>query len=147
MVPRLRILVATAWAGSLWTTAAYAAMLFATANSQFDRASAGMLAGLMFSAEAYITMGCAGLLAVLLFLSKDRTDAQKRNLLAFILAGVVCTLTVQFGLRPMMEALRAANPGPLSADMRTQFGLLHAGASLFYFIECILAAVVVVRAR
>jgi hypothetical protein len=31
--------------------------------------------------------------------------------------------------------------------VRTQFGLLHAVASLFYFAECVLAGILVIRIR
>jgi hypothetical protein len=147
MVANLRTLVATFWAGSLWTASLYAVLLFATSTSSADRQAAGMLAGLMFKVELYVTVISAGLIAVLLWASRDLTDARKRALMAMVMAGVVCAVTVHYGVRPMMEALKAANPGPLSADVRTQYGLLHGVASLFYFAECVLAGLVVVRIR
>ena len=143
MLPRLRVLVATAWAGSLWTVAAVASLMFAS----FERKTAGQVAGVIFEAEALLTLACGALLALLLWLSTDVQAQRKRALLALTMAMVVCTVTNQFGIHPMMDALRAANPGPLTADVRTQFGLLHAVASLFYFAECVLAGIVVIRIR
>jgi hypothetical protein len=143
MLPRLRILVATAWAGSLWTVAAVASLMFAA----LDKQAAGQVVGILFEAEAFLTLACAAVLALLLLASTDVQAPRKRALLALVMAMVVCTVTVQYGVHPMMDALRAANPGPLSADVRTQFGLLHAVAMLFYFAECVLAGIVVIRVR
>jgi len=143
MNPRLRVLVATAWAGSLWTVAAVASLVFAS----LDRKLAGQVVGVVFEAEAFLTLACAAVLALLLWLAADVESPRKRALLALTMAMVVCTVTIRFGVHPMMDALRQANPGPLAADVRTQFGLLHAVASLFYFTECVLAGIVVIRVR
>jgi hypothetical protein len=60
---------------------------------------------------------------------------------------IVCTLTVHFGLQPIMAGLReAAGPGGVMAgDAKTQFGILHGVSSVFYLIESLLASWLIVR--
>ena len=60
MLSRLRILVATLWAGSLWTIGfVVAPTLFATLS---DRVLAGNIAGSLFRVEAWLSIACAVLL-------------------------------------------------------------------------------------
>ena len=62
MLSRLRLLVATLWAGSLWTIGFIVApTLFGTLS---DRVLAGNIAGSMFRAEAWLSIACALVLLV-----------------------------------------------------------------------------------
>ena len=54
LLAKVRLLVAAIWAGSLWTVGYLVApTLFAS----FDRVLAGSIAGLMFHAEAMLSLG------------------------------------------------------------------------------------------
>ena len=136
---RMRLLVATLWAGSLWTVALLAQMLFAG----FERATAGAVASAMFRVESWLSLGCAALLAVL-WARECGADACRGRALRLVLAMAACALVLQFGIAPLMAALReAAGAGALTTSMRTRFGVLHGVAALFYLSECVLAGVLV----
>ncbi|HEY0845985.1 MAG TPA: DUF4149 domain-containing protein, partial [Noviherbaspirillum sp.] len=69
-----RLLIATLWAGSLWTVGYLVApTLFA---SLADRVQAGMIAGRLFRIEAWLSVACAAAL-LLLIRSLSGADAVK----------------------------------------------------------------------
>lgn len=134
---RLRLLVATIWAGSLWTIGYIVApTLFSMLE---DRALAGSIAGALFRIEAWLSLACAAALAALVVWG-GRAVEGRRLLLALIAAMLICTLIGYFGLQPYMAELRAAAPGGvMEGEMRSRFGLLHGIASLFYLLQSLLA--------
>src|SRR4051812_30024386 len=92
---RVRLLVAALWAGSLWTIGYLVApTLFATLN---DNVLAGVIAGSMFRAEAWLSLVCG---CVLLWLMPER-----RKLLLLM---VGCTLFSYFGMHPLLVEAKAA---------------------------------------
>jgi hypothetical protein len=145
LLPRARLLVATLWAGSLWTVGYLVApTLFAALD---DRALAGTIVGHMLRSEAWLSIACAALMLVLLRMSTQMDAKRRRSANRLVVAMLACTLAVYLGLQPMMAALReAAGPGGvMESTARTQFGILHGVSQLIYVIQSLLAGFLVVK--
>ncbi|MBA5686949.1 DUF4149 domain-containing protein [Duganella sp. LX47W] len=145
MLARARLLVATAWAGSLWTVGYLAApTLFGTLS---DRVLAGTIAASLFHAEALLSIACAALLLLLLWLDKTGLLGARRTTLLLALVMLACTLVSHFGLQPEMAALRAAaGPGGvMESAAKGRFGMLHGVSSSIYLFQSLLAAWLVVK--
>ena len=145
-LPRLRTLVVSLWAGSLWTVGYLVApVLFATLP---DRSLAGSIAGSLFRAQAWLSLACGLLLLLLVWLNK--TADIKRTTSVLIVAMLVCVLVDYFGLQPFMAEIRAiaaSHGGEMDEALRSRFGLLHGVASIIYLVQSLLAAVLVARIR
>lgn len=143
-LPHLRGLLVTLWAGSLWTVGYLAApVLFA---SLADRSLAGSIAGMLFRAQAWLSLACGVLL--LLLLGLDKSLSQRRACLFIIVAMLSCVLTGYFGLQPLMAEIRAAaaaNGGLMDDALRSRFGLLHGIASVIYLVQSLFAVALVLR--
>ncbi len=146
LIPRLRVLLVTFWAGSMWTIGyVIAPLLFATLT---DRAQAGTLAGLFFKAGAWISLICgASLLAII----RTQREHSTRILQIKLVSGMLlCTVLGHFGLQPYMAELRAiaAQSGGIMDDaMRSRFGMLHGAASVIYLIQSVLAVALVLKSK
>ena len=136
LLSRIRLLVAVAWAGSLWTVGYLVApTLFATLS---DRALAGTIAGSMFHVQAMVSLVCGMLLMLLLWLATpDWRAVRRRKVLAIIAGMLLCTVAVHFGLQPMMAELRAS--GLVEEAVKSRFGLLHGVSSVIYLVQSVLA--------
>lgn len=144
LAARLRLLIATLWAGSLWTIGYFVApTLFATLS---DRVLAGTIAGNLFRVEAWLSLACAIVLVVAL-LSSNIDHLGKSRLLRLIAAMAICTVIGYFALHPFMASLRAASgsAGVMASDAKLQFGLFHGASSLFYLIESLLGVALVLK--
>jgi len=145
---RARLLVATLWAGSLWTIGyVVAPTLFATLE---DRVLAGTIAGRLFRVEAWLSVACAIILMMLVrSFSSDLGEKQRRTCFWLVFAMLVCPLLGYFGLQPFMAALReAAGPaGVMDSDMKLRFGLLHGASSAIYLVQSLLGVALVIKAR
>ncbi len=146
LVPALRVLLATVWAGSLWTIGYLVApTLFATLA---DRTLAGSIAGSLFRTEAWVSVACG--LALLVLLLRDRRFENRRSCLVLVLLMLVCVSVGYFALQPFMAELRglaAANGGVMDEAMRSRFGMLHGVASVIYLVQSVLAVGLVLRIR
>jgi len=135
---RARLLVATIWAGSLWTVGFLVVpTLFHTLS---DQVLVGTIAASLFDAQAWVGMACA--LAMLVLAGKGgHAPRPRRTLLLIVLAMLACTLVVHFGLQPMMAQLRAAaGPGGvMESALRARFGMLHGISMSIYLIQSLLA--------
>ena len=145
MLARVRILVATLWAGSLWTIGFIVApTLFATLS---DRVLAGNIAGSMFRAEAWLSIVCALVLLALLQWSPGALELKRRRLLgALVLSMLVCALLSHFGISPLMAELKAQAQGAsgiMDEAMRSRFGLLHGVSTLIFAVQSLLAGVLI----
>lgn len=145
---RVRVLVVTLWAGSLWTVGYLVApTLFATLT---DRTLAGTIAGSLFRIEAWLSVICAAIVIVPLVFSAHGEQEAVRKRLAWLAAGMLaCTLIGYFGLHPFMAELRqAAGPaGMMDADASMRFAILHGVSSAFYLIQSLLAVALVMKVR
>lgn len=145
MLARARLLVATAWAGSLWTVGYLAApTLFGTLS---DRVLAGTIAASLFHAEALLSIACAALLLLLLWLDKTGLRGTRRSTVLLAVVMLACTLVSHFGLQPEMAALRAAaGPGGvMESAAKGRFGMLHGISSSIYLFQSLLAAWLVLK--
>ncbi|MBA5635841.1 DUF4149 domain-containing protein [Duganella sp. LX20W] len=145
MLARARLLVATAWAGSLWTVGYLAApTLFGTLS---DRVLAGTIAASLFHVQALVSIACALLLLLLLWLDKTGVPGARRTTVVLALVMLACTLVSHFGLQPEMAALRAAaGPGGvMESAAKGRFGMLHGISSSIYLFQSLLAAWLVVK--
>lgn len=143
MLVRLRILVATLWAGSLWTIGfVVAPALFGTLS---DRVLAGNIAGSMFRAEAWLSIACAVLLLALLQWAPGALEPKRRRLLgALVLSMLLCALVSHFGITPLMSELKAQAPSGIMDDaMRNRFGMLHGVSTLVFAVQSLLAGALI----
>lgn len=143
MPGRLRILVATLWAGSLWTIGfVVAPTLFGTLS---DRVLAGNIAGSLFRAEAWLSIACAVVLLALLQWAPGALEPKRRRLLgALVLSMLVCALVSHFGITPLMSELKAQAPSGIMDDaMRSRFGMLHGVSTLVFAVQSLLAGILI----
>jgi Domain of unknown function (DUF4149) len=114
------------WAGSLWSAALWVApTLF---NAQHDRQLAGMLAGQLFSIEAYLGVATA---AVALLL-----PGRSKFLWGYAAAGLLAIM--QWALRPVMAQAHAHG-----IAWGLTFGAWHGVSALLYGAACIAALLLV----
>ena len=142
---RLRLLLVTLWAGSLWTVGYVAApTFFATLP---DRVLAGTVAGNLFRVEAWLSIACG--LALLALYGIARELPQRRTLLWLTAAMLACTLVGYFGIQPWMAALKAAAgpEGVMEGATRARFGMMHGVASVIYLVQSLLAVGLVLKQR
>ncbi len=142
---RLRLLLTTLWAGSLWTVGYVAAPTFFATLS--DRTLAGTVAGHLFRVEAWLSIACGVLLLGLLGTARELP--QRRTLLWLAAAMLACTLVGYFGIQPWMAALKAAAgpDGVMEGATRARFGMLHGVASVIYLVQSVLAVGLVLKQR
>ena len=143
--PASRLLLITAWVGSLWTVGyVVAPTLFLTLA---DRVLAGTIAGKLFRVEAWISVVLG--LALLLLLRPGQLRNAKQGVMFKLVAGMIaCTLIGYFALQPSMAGLReGASGGMLQGDARTRFALLHGIASALYLIQSLLGIMLVLKNR
>lgn len=145
MLARVRFLVATLWAGSLWTIGFIVApTLFGTLS---DRVLAGNIAGSMFRAEAWLSIACALVLLALLQWGAGALELKRRRLLgALVLSMLVCALLSHFGISPLMAELKAqaqGSSGIMDEAMRSRFGMLHGVSTLIFAVQSLLAGVLI----
>ena len=145
MAARLRLLVATLWAGSLWTVGYLVAPTLSATLS--DRKQFGNIAASIFNSEAWLTVGCALAMLVLVALAKDVDAKRRRGLNILVVSMLACTLVGYFGMQPVMAALReaAGTQGVMDSALRTKFGILHGVAAVFYLVQSILGVFLVLR--
>ena len=133
MIERVRLFAASLWLGSLVGSALFATMFF----QELERHNAGDAVSHMIQAETWIAAACT----VILLLARPT-----RAMRWLAIGALACALTIHFGLQPMMASLRAAAAaGTLTADLKTQFGLLHLAAVVFFAAEVVLGVLLLLR--
>jgi CHASE2 domain-containing sensor protein len=130
----------------LWTVGYLAApVLFASLP---DRSLAGSIAGMLFRAQAWLSLACGLLLLLMLWL--DKSWSSKRTSVILVIAMLACVSIGYFALQPFMAEIRAAaanNGGIMDEAMRARFGMLHGVASVIYLLQSVLALVLVTKTR
>ncbi|MBK9160578.1 MAG: DUF4149 domain-containing protein [Nitrosomonadales bacterium] len=140
----LALLATTAWVGSLWAVGYLAVpVLF---SAQPDRQLAGMLAGQMFSAAAWLGLVC-GTYLMIRHLVLSGSAALRQPLFRVAAAMLLITLVIHFGIQPVMADLKAqALPlDVMHSAFADRFGMLHGVSSILYLIESLLGAYLVIR--
>src|SRR5438445_9310072 len=111
MKPRLSILLAALWWGSLTTLGFLVVpMLFLHLGSP---AAAGAMAARLFTAQTWLSTACA-MLMLLIFSKRDdeALAAYGRPAMKFIVAGLLLALLVEFGVAPRIVSARAGGGNP-----------------------------------
>lgn len=139
----LQSMTAALWVGGMWAIGFIVApLLFSTLP---DRAMAGLLAGKLFSLIAWTGMACAVYL-LLYRLARDGTGALRQGLFWIVLLMLVLTLAGEFGVQPVLAALReqALPRQVMESVLRDRFALWHGVASGLYVVQCVLGAALVI---
>jgi uncharacterized membrane protein SirB2 len=145
MAYRLSLIIITLWAGALWTTGISAYVLF---DSLQDKQLAGMLAGKLFNVVSYIGLGSAFYLLIQRLLQYG-TAALKQAFFWAVLMMLLLVLAGHFGIQPILESLKSqALPADVMQSVfADRFRNWHGVASMAYLFECLLALVLVLKAR
>ena len=139
------LLALTAWVGALWAIGYIAApLLFANLA---DRATAGSLAGSMFSVVNWLGLGCGSYL-LLFMLVRLGAAAMKRPVFWLLLLMLGLTAAQLFGLQPLIAQLRSESvPRDLAeAATRSRFATWHGGASVLYLVQSVIGIFAVLGA-
>ena len=140
----LATLLITAWVGGLWATGYLAVpVLF---YAQPDRQLAGLLAGQMFALVGYLGMVCGVYLLVQRFAVTGQA-ALRQPLFWIVAVMLLLTLAIHFGIRPAMTDLKAqASPiDVMQSVFAGRFKMLHGLSSIFYLIQSLLGAFLVIK--
>lgn len=145
MAYRLSLIVITLWAGALWMTGISAYVLFDTLQ---DKQMAGMLAGKLFNVVSYIGLGSAFYLLIQRLIQYG-TAALKQAFFWAVLVMLLLVLAGHFGIQPILESLKSqALPADVMQSVfADRFRNWHGVASMAYLFECLLALVLVLKAR
>jgi len=145
MAYRLSLIIITLWVGALWTTGISAYVLF---DSLQDKQMAGMLAGKLFNVVSYIGLGSAFYLLIHRLLQYG-TAALKQVFFWAVLVMLLLVLAGHFGIQPILESLKSqALPADVMQSVfADRFRNWHGVASMAYLFECLLALVLVFKAR
>lgn len=133
----------TLWVGGMWVVGfVVAPLLFAKLG---DRALAGMMAGRLFAAMAWIGIACAAYL-ILYRCARFRLGCLKQGFFWVLLLMLALVLAGHFGVQPVMEALRAqALPAQvMESVLRDRFMTWHGVSSALYVLQSLLGLVLVI---
>lgn len=140
------VLLVTAWVGALWAIGGLAApVLF---HALPDKMQAGALAGQMFSWLAYFGVGSA-LLLLVIRLAGYGTQALRQGYFWMVVMMLLLVLAGQLGIQPILVKLKAmALPAEVMQSVfADRFRHWHGVASIAYLVECLLGAMLVLKAR
>ena len=138
----LHWLAVTVWVGAVWTVGLMVApTLF---DYLPDRIVAGSIAGRLFTYTALLGLGCGAYL-LLFRLARFGTHALRHTFFWVVLAMLVVTLVGQFGVQPILEALRdQAWPKQVAQSvLRDRFATWHGVAGVLYIVNCVLGLALV----
>lgn len=142
----LATLLITAWVGGLWATGYLAVpVLF---NAQPDKQLAGMLAGQMFALMGYFGMVCGAYILIQRIVIFGQA-ALRQNLFWIVALMLLLTLTIQFGIQPVMTELKLqASPlDVMHSAFAEQFKILHGVSSIAYLIQSLLGVFLVIKTQ
>lgn len=140
----LASLTAAFWVGGMWAVGYLAVpVLF---RMQPDRQLAGMLAGHMFTAMAYVGMVCALYLLGYQMRNAPRPLWRQPVFIATLVM-LLLVLVGQFIIQPIMAELklRALPLEVMHSELVAQFKALHGTASILYLIQSLLGIVLLVK--
>ena len=140
----LALLAASIWAGGMIAIGYLAVpILFQTLA---DRQLAGMLAGKLFSATAYMGITC-GVYLLIYYFAQLGSQAFKHRIVWVLVVMLLLTLAGQLGIQPMLADLKAqAMPiEVMKSPLASSFRMWHGVASILYLIQSILGVVLVLR--
>lgn len=139
----LQSIAVTLWVGGMWVVGFIVApTLFSRLG---DRALAGLMAGKFFSVIAWVGIACA-LYLIAYRAARYRAGCLRQGFFWTALLMLLLVLVGQFGVQPVMEALRAqALPKEvMESVLRDRFMTWHGVASVLYIIQSVLGLALVV---
>jgi hypothetical protein len=142
----LAAITLTLWVGSMWAVGYMVApTLF---NVLDDRALAGMLAGHMFTLEAYVGMAC-GFYLLLFRIARTGPSVFKQSVFWLVLAMLILTVASHFGIQPILAHLKeeALPKEVMKSVFRDRFATWHGVSSIVYMIQSLLGLVLVAKTR
>ncbi len=129
----LKRLVLTVWLGIIWSVGYLAVpMLF---ESLDDRALAGLVAGKLFAAVAWISLAAGPIMALLIMATGQRSRRRSLKLMSVLLV-MASMVSVHWFFAPMMEAARLSDGTPGES-----FLMIHGASSLVYLLGSLLGLV------
>lgn len=140
----LALLAAAVWVGGMCAIGYLAVpVLFQTLP---DRQLAGMLAGKLFAATAYMGIICALYLLAYYFVQFGR-QTFRQKLFWLIVVMLLLTLAGQFGIQPILAGLKAqALPAEvMHSAFANSFRTWHGVASIIYLVQSLLGIVLVLK--
>jgi len=140
----LHAIALTLWVGGLWVVGL---MVAPTLFRVLERSQAGTLAGHLFSAMGWVSLGCAAYL-LLFRLARFGPQALRQLFFWCALAMAAMTAASKFGIQPLLAHLRAeALPAEVMQSLlRDRFAAWHGVSSALYLVQCGLGVVLVVLA-
>lgn len=140
----LALLLVTAWVGGMWAVGYIAVPVLFQALP--DRALAGMLAGRMFAVTSYMGLSSAVYLLFYIMVLRGKL-AVVQSLFWIVVAMLLLQLLGQFGLQPLLAALKAqALPlYVMDSSYAAQFRLWHGVSSIAYLAQSLLGAVLLIK--
>lgn len=142
---RLSLILIALWAGALWLSGLNAYLLFERLQ---DTQMAGMLAGQLFTAVSYIGM-VSGAYLLIFRVFQFGTSTFKQAFFWAVLVMLLLVLAAHYGIQPILESLKnqALPSDVMQSVFADRFKTWHGVASVAYLIECLLAVVIVLKAR
>lgn len=142
---RLSLILVALWAGALWLSGLNAYLLFERLQ---DTQMAGMLAGQLFTAVSYIGM-VSGTYLLIFRIFQFGTSVLKQGFFWAVMVMLLLVLAGHFGIQPILESLKnqALPSDVMQSVFADRFRTWHGVASIAYVIECLLAVVMVLKAR
>lgn len=139
------VLALTLWVGVLWAIGYIAAPILFSHLS--DRATAGSLAGAMFTVVGWVGLGCGGYLLLFMF-ARLGAVAMKRLIFWLVLLMLVLAAAQLFGLQPLVAQLRSESvPRELAeAATKSRFATWHGVASVLYLVQSLIGVFVALGA-
>ena len=129
----LKRLVLTVWLGMIWSVGYLAApILFETLD---DRALAGLVAGKLFTAVAWVSLVAGPIMALLIMATSERSRRRSLKLICVVLV-MASIASVHWIFTPMMEVARLPDGTPGES-----FLMIHGASSLVYLLGSLLGLV------
>ena len=143
---QVALLLATGWVGALWAVGYLAVPVLFFA--QPDKQLAGMLAGHMFAWVAYLGMLC-GIYLLIHHIRLSGRESFRHALFWVVAAMLLISLALQFGIGAIMADLKlqALPLDVMHSANADRFKMLHGISSIFYLLQSLLGAFLVVKIR
>ncbi len=142
----LALLAITAWVGGLWGVGYMAVPVLFQALP--GNPLAGLLAGKMLAVVAYIGFASACYLLAYHLIASG-SAALRLTVFWIIVAMLLLAMIGHFGIHPILVDLKAqALPADvMHSAFKDRFRALHGVSSILYLVQCLLGAVLVLKAK
>jgi len=137
----LKAIARTFWIGGMWIVGIVVTpILF----SMLDKSSAGMVAGKLFQAIAWVGLVCGAFLLVHA-VWRDGVRGIKSAGFWLVFAMLVCTVINQFAVSPIIANLKLHMNQAAEGLFGGGFGTWHAISSLIYLVQSLMGLAYVLR--